>query len=45
MGMLNFSTQRRVWINATPTPVKLAGEKKPSHVYMIFHEIAEGRVS
>ena len=45
MGMLNPSTQRRVWINATATPVKLPGEMKASHVYTIFHEIAEGRVS
>jgi len=44
MGILNPSTQRRAWINASATPVKLPGEKKPSHVYMIFHEIAEGRM-
>jgi len=43
MGILNPSTQKRVWNNASATPVKLAGEKKPSHVYMIFHEIAEDR--
>ena len=40
MGVLNPSTQRRVWINVSATPVKLPGEGKPSHVYMIFHEIA-----
>jgi two-component system CheB/CheR fusion protein len=44
MGVLNPSTQRRVWINASATPVVLPGEEKPSHVYMIFHEIAQGRM-
>jgi two-component system CheB/CheR fusion protein len=45
MGVLNPSTQQRVWVNVSATPVMLPGEEKPSHVYMIFHEIAEGRVS
>jgi two-component system CheB/CheR fusion protein len=45
MGILNPSSQRRVWINASATPVKLPGEERPSHVYMIFHEIVEGPVS
>jgi two-component system CheB/CheR fusion protein len=45
MGILNPSTQRRVWINASATPVVLPGEEKPSHVYMIFHEIVEGPLS
>ncbi len=44
MGVLNPSTKSRVWIEASATPVKLPGEEKASHVYMIFHEIAEGRV-
>ena len=43
MGILNPSTQRRVWINVSATPVVLPEEEKPSHVYMIFHEIIEGR--
>ena len=43
MGLLNPSSQRRVWINVNATPVVLPGEEKPSHVYMIFHEVAEGR--
>ena len=42
MGLLNPSSQQRVWIKVNATPVVLPGEEKPSHVYMIFHEITEG---
>ena len=45
MGVLNPSTQRRVWINATAIPVVLPGEEKPSHVHVIFHEIAQDGMS
>jgi two-component system, chemotaxis family, CheB/CheR fusion protein len=45
MGVLNPSTQQRVWINATAIPVVLPGEEKPSHVHVIFHEIAEDGMS
>jgi two-component system CheB/CheR fusion protein len=41
MGILNPSSGRRVWVNVSATPVVLPGEDKPSHVYMIFHEITE----
>jgi two-component system CheB/CheR fusion protein len=45
MGVLNASSRARVWISVSAMPVKLPGEKKLSHVYMIFHEIVEGPVS
>ncbi len=45
MGILNPSSGRRVWVNVSATPVVLPGEDKPSHVYMIFHEIVEGRAA
>jgi PAS domain-containing protein len=45
MGVLNPSSQRRVWINVSGTPVVLPGEERPSYVYMIFREIAEGRTA
>ena len=45
MGVLNPSSQRRVWISVNATPVVLPGEKKPSHVYMIFRDITEGRMA
>ena len=44
MGVLNASTQRRVWIRASATPVVIPGQEKPSHVFMIFHEIVESQV-
>ena len=45
MGILNPLSQQRVWINVSATPVVLPGEEKPSHVYMIFRDIAEGRTA
>ena len=42
MGLFNASSQHRVWIKVNATPVLLPGEEKPSHVYVIFHEVAEG---
>ena len=45
MGVLNPSSQRRVWISVNATPVVLPGEEKPSHVYMIFRDITEGRMA
>jgi two-component system CheB/CheR fusion protein len=43
MGILNPSSHQRVWINMNATPVTLPGEERPSHVYVIFHDITEGR--
>jgi two-component system CheB/CheR fusion protein len=45
MGVLNPSRGRRVWIDMSATPVVLPGEGKPSHVYMVFHEITEDRTA
>ena len=45
MGVLNPSRQQRAWINVSATPVVLPGEGKPSHVYMIFHEVTQGRTA
>jgi two-component system CheB/CheR fusion protein len=43
MGVLNPSREQRVWITMTATPVLPPGEGKPSHVSMVFHEIAQSR--
>jgi PAS domain-containing protein len=44
MGVLNPSSQRRVWISVNATPVVLPGAEKPSHAYMTFRDITEGRL-
>jgi two-component system CheB/CheR fusion protein len=41
MGVLNPSSQRRVWISVSATPVVLPGKERPSHVCMIFRDDTE----
>jgi chemotaxis methyl-accepting protein methylase len=43
MSVFNPSSQRRVRLSMSATPVVLPGEEKSSHVYMVFHEIPENR--
>jgi chemotaxis methyl-accepting protein methylase len=43
IGVVNPSSQRRVWISVSATPVILPGKEKPSHVYVIFHDIGKSR--